>query len=181
VDFGKVLSGTGQFLDAQGARWGVVGGVALHAWGFTRATVDLDLVVEEAAQGALLRFLDLLGYERLHVSAGYSNHLHALAGMGRLDFVYVDPKTAERLFGQAVRREILPGLQALVPRPEHLIAMKVHAMSNDPGRTLRDLPDLQFLLGLPGVDREQMRLLFRHRGLEVRFAELEASLDAQGR
>jgi hypothetical protein len=181
VDFGKVLTGTGQFLDAQGARWGVVGGLALHAWGLTRATVDLDLVVEEAVQGPLLRFLDVLGYERLHVSAGYSNHLHALAAMGRLDFVYVDPKTAERLFGQAVRRDILPGLQALVPRPEHLIAMKLHAMSNDPGRALRDLADVQFLLGLPGVDRDQMRLLFRRRGLEARFDELEVASDAQAR
>jgi hypothetical protein len=46
--------------------------------------------------------------------------------------------------------KIFPGTTLLVPRPEHLAAMKVQAMKNDPSRTFQDLADIQALLSLPG-------------------------------
>ncbi len=58
------------------------------------------------------------------------------------------------------------GSSVVVPSPEHLIAMKVHAIRNDPSRKLRDLADIQFLLRLPGVDLEQARSYFLSAGLE---------------
>jgi len=87
--------------------------------GVTRATVDLDLVTEAAAQGGLVRFLESEGYETLHRSPGYSNHLHGSAELGRVDFVYVDGRTADKLFAGSVPRLDLAGRKALVPRAEH--------------------------------------------------------------
>jgi hypothetical protein len=60
----------------------------------------------------------------------------------------------------------------LVPKPEHLAAMKVHAMSNDPSRVFQDMADIQFLMKLPGVDREEIRRYFEDAGQLERFHEL---------
>jgi hypothetical protein len=62
---------------------------------------------------------------------------------------------------------------APVPRPEHLAAMKVQAMKNDPRRRLRELADIQFLLGLPGVDAREIRGYFERAGLLDRYDELD--------
>ena len=54
-------------------------------------------------------------YERLHASEGYSNHVHPDAAWGRLDFIYVEGKTADGLFGGAVRTTLFPQVDVLVP------------------------------------------------------------------
>jgi hypothetical protein len=176
VNFVRVLQEVSRFLDQHRFQHGLIGALALHGYGLTRATNDLDFVVEARAQPELLGFLDSLGYERLHVSAGYSNHLHALPEMGRIDVVYVDEATARVLFGHARRVEVLPGVSSLVPSPEHLAAMKVLAMKNDPSRTFREMADIQHLLEMPGIDENQIRAHFERHGLRERFDEIKRAM-----
>ena len=38
---------------------------------------------------------------------------------------------------------VYPGFSAAIPRPEHLIAMKVHAIKNNPSRMFKDMADIQ--------------------------------------
>lgn len=64
----------------------------------------------------------------------------------------------------------------LVPRAEHLAAMKIHAMKSDPSRTFKELADIQFLLGLPGIDEQEIRGCFEKEGLKGRFDELKKTL-----
>lgn len=180
MDFPKVLAELSRFLEERRYRWGLAGAFALYAFGLTRATADLDFVVEERARGELLRRLDLLGYEQLYASEGYSNHVHANPAAGRLDFIYLDERTAQVLFGGCRRVELFPGVEVSVPRPEHLAAMKVLAMKNDPSRTFAELADLQFLLRLPGVNREEIRGYFERHGLLERFYELERAIRPPG-
>jgi hypothetical protein len=65
----------------------------------------------------------------------------------------------------------IPGL--LVPRPEHVAAMKVQAMKSNPARTFKELADIQLLLDLPGVDEKRIRGYFERHGLLARFEELQ--------
>lgn len=178
MDFAKVLAEVARFLEEQGARFGLAGAVALNAHGLARATTDLDLVVEEKAQPALLRFLASLGYEQLHASTGYSNHVHPELAWGRLDFIYLDAQTADRLFSRATRLRPFSGTEVNVPSPEHLAAMKVQAMKNAPARTFKDLGDIQFLLGLPGVDEAEIRGYFVKQGFLEIFDELKRKMAA---
>jgi hypothetical protein len=60
-----------------------------------------------------------------------------------------------------------------VPRPEHLAAMKVQAMKNDPGRTLQEMADIQFLLQVPGIDEVEVRGYFERAGLLERYHEIK--------
>ncbi|MGI5863517.1 MAG: hypothetical protein ACOX6T_15885 [Myxococcales bacterium] len=177
MNFARVLQQIARFLDERGYRFGLAGAFALHGYGISRATADLDLIVEARAQPELLAFLDSLGYERLHVSEGYSNHLHPLETLGRLDFIYVDEQTAERVFGSAHRVSVFPGLEVPLPSPEHLAAMKILAMKNDPSRVFQEMADIQALLRLPGVDRDKVRAQFERHGLLERFDEIVRAID----
>ena len=167
-----VLSRIGSHLEAEGHPCALIGGLGLAAHGLPRATLDLGLLVPAATQDELIAFMEGLGYETLHRSTGYSNHLHADESMGRVDFVYVRGKTADNIFRSASRTAGPGGVSVLVPRPEHLAAMKVLAMKNDPERRFQELADIARLLELPGVDREEIREHFVKHGLEDHWDEL---------
>ena len=176
MDFALVLTEVARFLAGEGARFGLAGAVALNAHGLARATTDLDLVVEAKAQPALLRFLAARGYQQLQASAGFSNHLHPDPAWGRLDFIYLDGHTADLLFARAQRSRPLGDIEVLVPSPEHLVAMKVQAIRNDPSRRFKDLADIQFLLGLPGVDEGEIRGYFEQHDLLGSYDELKRAM-----
>jgi hypothetical protein len=176
MNFGTVLGVVSGFLEEQGYRHALIGGIALAAYGLPRTTVDADLAVESAAQDDLIRFLEFRGYETLNRSPGYSNHLHSDPDWGSLDFVYVGGETADRLFAECRRPQGPGGIETPVPKPEHLAALKVLAMKNDPARTFQEMADIRFLLTLPGVDRSEVRDYFERHGLKDRFDELERTL-----
>lgn len=176
MDFAGVYHLVAAFLESRNSRLAVVGGLGLHGHGVSRATVDLDLVCEADVQGPLVAFLESQGYETLHRSQGFSNHVHAQADRGRLDVVYVDEGTARQLFAGCQPRLELGARNALVPRAEHLAAMKVQAMKNDPRRELQDLADIQALLRRPGVDAAEVRGYFERAGLLDRYDAILRSL-----
>jgi len=173
LDFGNVLGLISGFLDEKRVRYAVIGAVAIAAYGLPRTTVDLDLVVEASAQDDLIRFLEAHGYQTLHRSSGYSNHRHPDSDWGSVDFVYVGAETSEELFAAVRIHEGLRGLSMPLPKPEHLAALKVLAMKNDPSRALQDMADIRFLANLPGVDRHEIRSYFDRHGMKDRFDELE--------
>lgn len=51
-------------------------------------------------------------------------------------------------------------------------------MAMDPARTFKELADLQFLLGLPGIDEAEIRGYFERRGFLGRFDELKKAIAA---
>lgn len=175
MDFGAVLAGLAQFFESEGWPYAVIGGFGLHAFGIQRATLDLDLVTDAAAQPKLVAHLESLGYETLNVSAGFSNHVHGDPARGRLDFLYVRGETSRRLFSGCRNRIEFGGRSYPVPRPEHLAAMKVHAMKNDPSRSFREMADIQQILELPGVDESEVKGYFEREGLGEKFDELKRS------
>jgi len=172
VDLGVVLREVGGFLESEKAPFAVVGGLALQAYGRARYTNDVDLMVGADERDCLIEFLEKRGFVTLHRSEGFSNHLHADPALGRLDVIYVDRATRDKIV-EGGRATTLGGVAVIVPKPEHLVAMKVHAIRNDRRRLFQDLADIQFLMTLPGVDRDEIRRYFEDAGLVERFYELE--------
>lgn len=148
----------------------------MAAYGLPRTTLDLDLVVDGASQDGLIRHLESMGYETLHRSRGYSNHVHAEASRGSVDFVYVWNETADRLFADTRDVPGPDGHSLPVPSPEHLASMKVLAMKNDPERTFGELSDIRHLVREAGADLASVREQFVRHDLEDRLRELEGIL-----
>jgi len=176
VDFAAVARSIQAFLAARDAPVALIGALALQCHGVSRATADLDLLTVQSVREELVAFLEGSGYETLHVSTGYSNHLASGEESRRVDVVYVDPATGRQVFDGAVVREALPGLEIAVPRAEHLVAMKVRAIKNDPTRRFQDLADVQALMRGADLDRAEVRGYFDREGLESLDDEIEASL-----
>jgi hypothetical protein len=86
--------------------------------------------------------------------------------------MYVRDQTADRLFAETTELPGPGGRPIPVPKPEHLIAMKVQAMRDAPERGLQDLVDIAYLLQVDGVDREEVHGYFVRAGLEERWHEL---------
>ncbi len=172
MELARVVRRVADFLDAEGAPVALVGAHALQAYGVTRSTVDLDLLTERRVQARLVPFLESLGYETLHRSDGYSNHLHPDDEWGRVDIIYVDERTSRSLFARAT--DFVPdGVRPLkLPRPEHLVAMKVQAVKNDPSRMLKDLSDVRELLRVTDVDEAEVRAYFERAGLASRYDDV---------
>jgi hypothetical protein len=172
VDFAREFEAVRSFLVTRGFQVAVIGGVALAAYGHPRLTLDLDIVTEAGAQDELVAMLESTGFLTLHRSAGYSNHRHADRQRGRVDVMYVRGDTTDQLFA-SVRELAGPGGKLIpVPRPEHLIAMKVQAIKDAPERTWQDLADIGYLLGMDGVNREEVGGYFERAGLLEKWREI---------
>jgi hypothetical protein len=165
MDAARLLDLLRPHLEACGARWMLAGGFALAAYGSARATADLDLIVDEAAKGALLPRLRAEGFATLFDSEGFTNLLHADPALGRLDLIWVEGETSRRLFAASTERPLPGGPSVPVPAPEHLVEMKVKAIRNRPTRVFRDAEDLRVLLGLEGLDENAARQSFDRAGL----------------
>jgi hypothetical protein len=172
VDFARELDVVEGFLAMGRFRVAVIGGVALTAYGHPRMTLDLDVVTEAAAQETVIAFMESQGFVTLHRSPGYSNHRHPDRNRGRVDFMYVRGTTADTLFASAKELPGPGGRSILVPKPEHLIAMKVQAMKDAPERTWQDLVDIAYLFRLDGVNRDEVRQYFESAGLVEKWHEL---------
>lgn len=171
MDVSRVLGMVRPFFESRREPYALAGGLALLAYGAPRATFDVDLLAQGGCRGALAAFLEGRGFVTLSLTPGFSNHQHEDAALGRLDVIYVSGATAAAVFGGCATRAIAPGVEAPVPRAEHLVAMKVQAFAKDSTR-YSDLADLQFLLSLPGLDSKEARGYFESAGIDAYFDKL---------
>ncbi len=167
-----VIEAIARFFARERIDFAIIGAFALHAYGYVRATQDVDFIARGNDRQKIILFLESLGYETLHRSKGFSNHLHPLAALGRIDFVYVTGETANLIFAGTRALLLLENLTLPVVRPEHLIALKIYAMKNDPQRTFREMADIEQLLRLPGIDEDEVRGYFEKYGQLEKFDEL---------
>ena len=165
MQFDEVLRTWRDFFEREGIRYAVIGGLAMQAWGRSRFTKDADIAVERGHQSKVIGFAEAQGYETLHVSEGYSNHLHTNPSFGRLDFMYVAGTTAEKIFASSIMKSIVNDVTVPVASPEHLAMMKIIAIKNNPPRAAFEGEDIRLLLSLPGVDKQVVRDYFERCGM----------------
>lgn len=165
MDLRRVLRVVSEACEAAGARWAVIGGVAMNAYGHARTTFDFDVASEDRRREEILRRLKGAGFRLLNDVPAFSNLLHDDRDLGRLDFLWLDGTTSERVFGESRLLPIEGDVRVPVASPEHLVAMKVQAVSSRPTRVFRDGSDLQFLLDVPGIDDNRVREFFEDAGL----------------
>jgi hypothetical protein len=165
MQFEEVLRTFAAFFEREQIRYAVIGGLAMRAWGQARMTKDVDFVVDLDSRERVIAYAESIGYETLHVSDGFSNHLHKDDAFGRIDFMYASGTTAEKIFGAVVRKGVIGETTLPVASAEHLAMMKAIAMKNFPHRALFEGDDIRVLLNVPGVDRAAIRDYYARQGL----------------
>src|ERR1700755_2771676 len=119
----------------------LIGGLALAAHNYVRATQDIDFLADAADADRLHDALLGIGYRCIHRSEDAANYVRGDEG---LDFLYAHREISRRLLSTAVPRETAFGKLRIVSA-EGLIGFKLQAVVNNPQRA-RDIDDIRFLL-----------------------------------
>jgi len=159
------------FCERGSIDYALIGAFAMQAYGYVRATRDIDFVVRRQSQSKIVSHLESIGFETIHRSDGYSNHLHPVGSL-RVDFVYVDDATAEKIFAETKRVTLFKNIAVPVAKAEHLLAMKLFAAKNAPERLLRELADIKELAKAAGIDKGILKQLFEKYGFGGRLNEV---------
>lgn len=123
----------------------VIGGQAVRALGYARQTSDWDFMIAVANSAAVKRFIETQGYKEVFRSTSFIKFQPEDKARGDLDVMTVNAQTFAKMSAGSLAVRI-DGLTVRVPAVGHLIALKLHAIKNNPFRELQDLTDVVELL-----------------------------------
>jgi hypothetical protein len=155
----------------------LIGGHALQAYGVSRQTMDVDLLVAEADASAVGAAMQRAGYAQVVRSEIFARYRHPSVVMADVDVLFVDGDTAKRMSERAM--QFVSGEAThLVPALSHLVAMKLHAIRSNPQREPRDFADIFELVraNTGGLGRDELHGLCVKYGPEGVWEKLEAVL-----
>ena len=128
------------------------GGFAVNAHGYSRTTFDVDLMVPEDKYPDLCQEFQKQGFResyRGNIHGRFSGHLQFLMD---IDLLFTDAKTFQGLLAQATKKKIGARFFNVISL-DHLIAMKLHAIKNNPeNREFKDLHDIRELIRENRID-----------------------------
>ena len=144
----------------------VIGAHALAELGVPRQTFDLDLMIADSDRDSLSDILASQGYTTIAETENFQRHSHPEPSHIDVDVLFVDSSTFEKLTTDSTHLSGNPNLR--VPSIPHFIALKLHAILNNPKREARDLGDITELLRAnPGsVSPAQLEEICRTHGPE---------------
>jgi len=154
----------------------VIGGHALAAHGVARQTVDVDCLIAVENRQALDTHLRSGGFERTGETDNFARYSHSSDLVPDVDVLFVDASTFDKLHMGSIPLQRGPTkLQA--PALPHLIALKLHAIRNNPAREAGDLGDIARLLHAnPGdISSSELSALcmqFGPPGIEIKLQAL---------
>jgi hypothetical protein len=135
-----------------GLEYLVIGGHAVNAYCEPRATLDVDFLVCRDQEP---RWADLLiaeGFKLDHAGPTFLRFTPPYGVEWRLDLMLVTADTFRKMRNAAQTKSLL-GIQSMVPRPEHLIALKLHALKHGhQERFEKDFMDVVALTRNAGLD-----------------------------
>ena len=133
----------------------LIGGNAIILLGYIRNTVDIDLLVPENDRSRWLDLVRDLGYRLYHGSAAFAQFEPKDVGSAPLDLKFVEQQTWNKLVEGATEMD-LAGERVLLPRPEYLIALKLHsAMSPTRSKPEVDWEDIRQIIRICRLDPQE--------------------------
>lgn len=128
-----------------GDRLLLIGGNAMIGYGSERLTQDCDCAVVVEDEQLLAETLLPYGYFFKERFSSFSRYTHLGNRRPVVDVMLLNRETFDKLW--ATSREVrMVGHRLRIPKPLHLVALKLHALKQDPKRAWKDLEDICFLL-----------------------------------
>lgn len=145
TDFSKLLSADAPSL--------LIGGHAVMLHGYPRSTVDFDLLIPEKSESRWREKLEKEGWRLVHATEAFLQ-FEGPEDAPPFDLMKVDAATFEKL-ESASEDSTLFGCPVRIPSPEHLVALKLHAVRQE-GRVRKeqDWADVIGLIRSCGLDLE---------------------------
>jgi hypothetical protein len=166
---GKQLQEVIASLSGVGARFALIGGLALAPHKVVRATADIDLLTAGEKSDDIHQALTELGYKCLQRSMDAANYLR---GDERVDLIYAHRPATQKMLRNAPVLNT-PFGELRVVSIEALIGLKLQGFVNNPRRT-QDLADIRALISAnrAEVNLDEVRVYFRTFDRELLLEEL---------
>ena len=123
----------------------IIGGHAVGMHGGQRDTVDLDCLIAAENRREMTEFLKSRGFEETAEKNSFSRFRHRSLVYPMLDLMEVDAGIWQRMWDASVEKTFA-GLTVRVPTAGHCVAMKLHAISQNPPREWKDGEDIVRIL-----------------------------------
>jgi hypothetical protein len=154
----------------------LIGANAVIMLGYIRNTVDLDLLVPESSRSDWLDLLRELGYRFFHGVSAFAQFEPPDRIGSPVDLMFVEQSTWEKL-SEGAKEMNLAGERVLLPRPEYLVALKLHAAAS-PTRSKPevDWEDIRQIVRIAALDpaEESFRALILRYGGEDALARIQS-------
>lgn len=145
----------------------LIGGNAIILLGYLRNTIDLDLLLPEAERSRWLDLMRDLGYRFFHGVSAFAQFEPPEPDGVPVDLMFVEQETWEKLLAGA-REATLADQRVRLPRPEYLVALKLHAASSatraKPEVDWEDIRQIVRICGLDPADPSFRELILRYGG-----------------
>ncbi len=150
MDFKTVLTTVIRRFTENHIQYGLMGGFALGLWGVSRATVDIDFLIDKRHMEQTNEIMRALGYEIAFRSENVSQFRSPLKTFGEIDFIHAYREASMDMLKRAVEKELYGGeVKIRVLVPEDIIGLKLQAIKNNPARKELDLGDIKALASMP--------------------------------
>jgi hypothetical protein len=107
----------------------------------------VDILIAHSQDEQLAAALRQAGYSLIAKTEIFRRYRSDNIYLMDLDAILVDQRTFDQLMASSIGYSI-DGMQVHIPSLIHLIALKIHAVSNNPDRAAKDLLDVSELLRL---------------------------------
>ena len=144
----------------------VIGGHAVNAYGFSRFTKDLDILINAKQRSEWVAALEQRGFKIEYDGRTFLQMTSPPESAWPLDLMLVNEETFKRLNSETKIFE-MAGTQMRVPSLWSLFALKFHVLKQEvPGRGFKDLLDVLELAKCNAVDvrSDKMRELCEQFG-----------------
>jgi hypothetical protein len=130
----------------------IIGGHAVNAYGYSRFTKDLDILVNREQREAWQSVLQQNGLALFHDGGSFLRFKAPSGSKWPLDLMLVNAATFGKLRADA-RGHAIGSQTFLIPSLDGLIALKFHVLKQKiPGRGYKDLLDVLELARCNGID-----------------------------
>jgi hypothetical protein len=172
-----VLEIIGEGMAARNVPVLMIGGHALPAFGIARQTVDVDYLITDSGSKVLDDILTKTGYRETERTENFVRYSHSSIYLMDVDIMLVDSNTFEKMMERSFIYQA-GTLNIRIPCLAHLIALKLHAIKNNPKRELKDLNDIVELLrnNQEDITKEELVSICSKYGSDGIYTKLESYL-----
>jgi len=148
----------------------IIGGYAVLAHGYVRATDDLDLLVQRGRRSEWGKLLEAFGMSVKHETPNFIQFNAPPDGRLDVDLMFVADEVFDRMAAVAAATPV-EGVSVSVVALLHLVALKCHALQHSQSlRRLKDLDDLIQLISINRLDLNEQELratILKHGNQEL--------------
>ena len=183
MGFEETLKALLVIFEREGIRYALMGGVALGALGYRRATMDLDFLVHRDDLLKIHAALASLGYERRHTDENVSHYAGAIPAQVGVDLIHAFRRISLEMLDRAEAKPVFEGgARVRVLKAEDIIGFKIQAIANNPAREAKDNADIEALMELFGdtLDWPRVQEYFALFRMGQRFDELRGKYRRKG-